>query len=623
MSLTSIQLTAYNVPEFTEQNNKEWVTYGKDNLFPVYLVDLFNSSPLHNSIITGKVNYITGRGLVQSNELEFVFKPNPYESMQQIFNKVALDYEIYNGYAIEVIRNRMGEIVEMYHADFSKYRVGKDDETLYYSEDWEAKYSSNKNRSRNYNPKVISCPRFNKDKNQKKSIIYHTEYRPGLKYYPLPDYVGALAVIETSVEIGNFDLNAIKNGFAGGTIINLLNGIPSEEEQEVIEAKILEKMSGSENGNRIILMFSDDVDHSAKIESLNGNDLADRFDQLEKRVNQSIYQGHKVPGILFGQVTPGALGQRNEMIDSYQILNETYVLRRQTTLIEQFNDILEYKGLERVLTVQELRPLSKELDISTDTIERLAGDDALRSYIEATYGIETVEGTNVNDQVEMARENVIYRHLFNTAQDISGVELFSGEIHNESDVWEVDFADDKATFKAKVAGYIKRNKNIALSEIAEAMEVTVKEVEIVVEELVRDKMVKRIGAALSVLPAIYPLLIKDPSQDLVVAYKYELRGDVPTEKTVIKDGKEVKEKIKSRAFCARLEALSSMGKVWLKKDIEMMSNDMEVTFIPDINDVWAYRGGWYRKQGEDVAVPFCRHTWRQVVLTGSELRKWR
>ena len=59
----------------------------------------------------------------------------------------------------------------------------------------------------------------------------------------------------------------------------------------------------------------------------------------------------------------------------------------------------------------------------------------------------------------------------------------------------------ESKFKAKVAGYIKRNKNIAISEIAEAMEVTVKEVEIVVEELVRDKMVKRIGAALSVLPA--------------------------------------------------------------------------------------------------------------------------
>ena len=175
MSLTSIQLTAYNVPEFTEQNNKEWVTYGKDNLFPVYLVDLFNSSPLHNSIITGKVNYITGRGLVQSNELEFVFKPNPYESMQQIFNKVALDYEIYNGYAIEVIRNRMGEIVEMYHADFSKYRVGKDDDTLYYSEDWEARVLIEQKQIKKLQPKSNFMPKIQQGQESKEK--YNLSYR--------------------------------------------------------------------------------------------------------------------------------------------------------------------------------------------------------------------------------------------------------------------------------------------------------------------------------------------------------------------------------------------------------------------------------------------------------------
>ena len=117
-SLYSLEMAGYNVPNFKENKRKKYVEYGDSNAFPYYLVDLFNGSSIHNSIITGKVNYITGRGLtvssgqstIQRALLEkFIYTPNPYETWQDIFNKIALDYELYNGYALEIKKDMTGQ----------------------------------------------------------------------------------------------------------------------------------------------------------------------------------------------------------------------------------------------------------------------------------------------------------------------------------------------------------------------------------------------------------------------------------------------------------------------------------------------------------------------------------
>jgi hypothetical protein len=53
--------------------------------------------------------------------------------------------------------------------------------------------------------------------------------------YPVPEYIGACASIETDVEIANYHLNNIKTGFAVGTIVNFNNGVPEQSAQDQIE----------------------------------------------------------------------------------------------------------------------------------------------------------------------------------------------------------------------------------------------------------------------------------------------------------------------------------------------------------------------------------------------------
>jgi hypothetical protein len=72
----------------------------------------------------------------------------------------------------------------------------------------------------------------------------------------LPDYIGALQNIRTQIEITNFDLSTIINGFSGGTLVNLFNGMPPDEEEKAeIEKSLMKRQRVSSNGNRILLNF--------------------------------------------------------------------------------------------------------------------------------------------------------------------------------------------------------------------------------------------------------------------------------------------------------------------------------------------------------------------------------
>ena len=630
-NLVSIELAAYNVPIFKENRRKKFIEYGDSNSFPFYLVDLFNGSAIHNSIITGKVNYITGRGLTVDTMVksdvralleQFIYSPNPYETWDDIFNKIALDYELYNGYSLEIKKDRAGRISEVYHVDFGKLRACTNDSNLlYYSDNWiDNRNSVDFKYTIKYNPTIKELQKFNPNKNQKTSILYHTEYRPNMSAYPLPDYIGAIQNIRTQIEISNFDLNTIINGFAGGTLINLFNGTPPDEEQkEDIERSINEKAAGSGNGNRILINFADSKEAGgAEILPLMGNDLPDRFKQLEERVTQSIFIGHKITSpMLFGVKTEGQLGGRAEILEAYELFKETYIQGRQKQLINTINDIFEYKGLPRAIGVEELRPIQRELPLTEATLLTVIDDKALKDYVSGYYGVTISEEKNISDESTDKMISQKFTKVALTYFDNKGVpaknyeilESYPVNVEGENvkfaiDELRVEFADPTEKELAEIAQILKSNPKLTEGEIAKALN---KEPSVIREGI---KILKEKGyitvetSGVKVLPAATSIirLLPNPKEVLLVKYKYGLRLDKENESEVIEG---------TRDFCRDMVA---KNKLYTREEIEGMKNNMEVTFLANIQDVWLYRGGWSKNKGSDVAVPFCRHVWHQVVV---------
>lgn len=619
-NLINVELESYQLPLFKERKygGREWIDYGTDNLFPLYLVDLFNQSAVHNAIITGKCKYIAGRGLTLAggaNEAakNFVMRPNSYETLEELFRKICLDYEIFNGFALKIVRAKRGnKVVEVHHMDWTTLRRDAEDKNkLWYSDEWEAVNSTASERKKNSNPTRRDYPKFDPNGNAKVSILYYMEYRPDVRFYPYPEYVGAIPQIETTTEIAKFDLNSIKNGFSGGTIINMLNGLPeSDEEAEEIEQDITEKLTGSENANRVLVNFAEDREHSSHIEQVNGNDLAERYKTLEERVMQHVFIGHKVVSpMLFGVRSEGQLGGRREILEAYELFKETYALHRQNNLIGALNDLCEIFGGTRSIMIEELKPINPRLPISDEDVVRLVGDDSLRKYVQNTYGVDVVEATPVKENVVMSEvqlgdDEAVLSYLSTVGVNAEDYDIVTGrEVNTGADLVELEhFAlMGEEELEARFLQAVDSNDGESATAIGKSLGYSFEDVLGRLLNLIQAGYLVRQGAKLFMTKKAKNKvdLLPERLTDLKIMYQYEVRPDV------------VAPKNGSRPFCSHLMA---SGKLFTREEIDGMRNHMKVSFMDDINDVWSYRGGWYTRPGSDVAVPMCRHRWKQVVV---------
>lgn len=386
------EFASQEVPKFLEKKNKNIVWFGVDNMYPYELIDLYNDSSTHNAIINGKVGYTVGNGL-EGEDLEtkkWLSQANIDQDWTSLMKSLSLDYEIFNGYAIEVIKTKVGN--QYHHIDFANIRVGLDG-TIQYADDWITDKGT-----KNSKPDIQYLERYNpRNPEQKRGVIYHVDYRPNFKYYPLPVYVGSLAEIKTDVQIGDYWLNEVENGFVGGTLIQHNNGVPeTKEEAEKFEKAFQEKF-GKATGTKIVHLFSPAKDNSSEITSLNGNDLHERYVEMSKRVKESIFIGHRVTNpILFGVKEEGQLGARNELDLAYEIFTNTYIAERQNTLLRTIKKLAFYEIQKTDIEIIPLKPIDA-IDLTSDIILANLDREEIRELITDQTGLELKEAIEVSD----------------------------------------------------------------------------------------------------------------------------------------------------------------------------------------------------------------------------------
>lgn len=384
--LNYVQFENHKLPEFKEVKGREFVYFGENNLYPQYLIELYNRCSTHNAIVTGKAQMIKGKGFEETpSNAAFIANTGGYEDLNYILFKTAVDLELFGGFALEITFGMAGgKIAAINHIDISKLRLTRDKEFTIYSDNWAIGSRAEKKTFKVWHDKA---PR------QGTYIYYFKQYRTGLDCYPVPEYIGSIAAIETDVEINNFHLNEIKQGFAGGTMVNFNNGIPNNpEKQREIERKLKAKFSGTDNAGGVVINFSDSPDKKPDILPLNGNDLDKRFEQLRKDTTQEIFIGHKVTSpMLFGVKTEGQLGGRTEYLDAFELFNLNYVAYKQKCLEEAY----EYLGSINNVGEMEIQTLEKPLGQvwSEQTLKEIMSKDEIRQSIGMLpIGANTIEG---------------------------------------------------------------------------------------------------------------------------------------------------------------------------------------------------------------------------------------
>ncbi len=560
-NISVIHLAEYNLPSISEQNNKDWIQFGDENLYPQYLLELYNGSSINNAIIKGVSSMIYGEGLDATDREESDSKKESWLALNGLLHNspkntlkcLAFDLKLFGMCYVNTIWNRpRTKIIEFRHIPAQYMRSGKQDaygkiNEYYYSADWT---NTRKNKPRHY--KAFDL-KNRKDANQ---VLCIKDYSPGSHYYATPDYQGSTSYIQLDMEIAQFHLSNIKSGMFPSMAINMANGIPTREERRTIERQINAKFGGSGNAGKILLTFNDGKETAPEIVPINANDNSDSYQFLSTETTRKVLTGHRVTSpLLFGVKGDGSGFGNNadELRDSYSLFNNTVIKPFQNTLLEGLEPIFHANDIDLDLYFKTLKP-ADFIDISN--VGKLDEDE------------QEKEGIDTGDEGEPIKKE------FTELSD----EQFDGILDNlegeqiDSEKWEVvDERDQGAeeSYEDWANRLIQKKENFAVNEIKSNED----------KFSYLDKAIYR------------------------VRFKYAVGSTKP------------KKTGKSRPFCENMMRLSRGGFVYRIEDIDIASRagiNKQLGHKRKAYDLFKFKGGVY-----------CRHKWKEILYRlkkGTELK---
>lgn len=375
-----------------EDDKGKIVYYGETNDFPSYIIELYNKSSISSTAINAIADAIVGGGLTAEDDSILDRANRDGESWNDIFKKVALDRAIFGGYALEVIwSNDRTKITDVYHIDFSYVRAHKCNERGIVPGYFISSEFENKGRLRVSDDDMVFLPRFNKlDRTSPSQLYYFNPYRPGMKYYPLPDYQGGLNIISLDAEIDNFHTNNIKNGLAPSLSITTFTNADAED-RETIERQLRQAYAGSDNAGSLIYMDVANKDEAPIITPIPQNGADGYYTTVNDMVTQKILTSHRIVSpMLLGIKTEGQLGGRTELLEAQTLFLKNVIEPKQSDILTTFEEILYCNGYTGGLGVEQVRIFDdgEEVDVVT-SVDAESGDDK-----QLEDNIETKEITN-------------------------------------------------------------------------------------------------------------------------------------------------------------------------------------------------------------------------------------
>ncbi len=649
--LINIQFDQAQQPRFEEKKGKNYVEFGAKNNYPNYLIELYGESPKHGAIVKGKVNYIFGKGFEGVEQ-----KANSQgETWNQIMKRSILDDELQGGYYLQIIYNALGKIKDVFHIEFQKVRASKDLQTFYVKNDWTA--SDFKEKAREY-------PAFNPNDPSGPQIFFVKQYNPKSDVYPLPSYFQGLNYIESDIQVSRHILGNAKHNFVATKLINFNNGLPQEEEQEMVETDLKRKFA-NHDGDRVVIAFNPSRENAVDIVNLGETSLTkEDFTNVNNLIMQEIFSCHQVTSpMLFGIKTEGQLGGRSEIRDAYQIFQNTYVNERQQEHEQTFTKLMNLAGIEGEFKIVPVEPLSFEFseavmsaNMTRDEIREKLG---LQSSVVADASGVTTQPVQANatltnlsgrqhqnvmrivrqfgsGKINKAQASLMLKNgfgftdadvdtflgidddpsteqAFASMQDDLLVNEFAACGDNVEDFEVVEthdakgyqaFADEEINvLKANVLDLISKDKRVTPEVMAKVLNKSVEQIDNALEALKLEGYLTQTGVAISILNPNYTPVIRQLTEPLS-----KIPGGDKTTKTevLLRYTYSGPEDSKNRPFCARMLQLAKT-KLWSRADIENISERLGYS-------VWDRRGGWFTEPNGNHR-PYCRHRWQVKIVT--------
>lgn len=582
-----VQLADYEAPKITENKRDNWVDFGENNDYYQFLIDRYNGSTTNNAVINNICKLIYGKGLDANDSNR---KPNEYAQMKMLFNKDVLkkivkDLKLLGEFNLQLIYNDSKKaILRVEHLPTNLVRSEKCNkdgviEAVYYSDNWQD--------TKKFPPKRIPLFGYG-SKSDKLEVLRVGNYTIGQKYYSNVDYLGGLSYSALEEEISNYLINEVQNGFSGTKVVNFNNGIPTEEQQAIIQSKVKSTLTGSK-GKKVIVAFNSDETKKTTVDNIPLNDAPEHYKYLSEECVAKIMLSHNVTSpLLFGIASANGFSSNADELRNSYILFENMVIKPfQETICDALDKILAYNEISLDLVFEQLQPLDSDGELTND-------DNTVVS------AVNSMSPLVANKVLESMTANEI-RGLVGLKPTLGGADLSPNTLMSS----HID--------------------NLDLSAFGE--DIDLEEWELIDSRKVDYELEAELDAQIEAL--------NNPKKSLFSkVVEFVSTGTAYTTRNSEQDTKLFKTRYRytgglssnSREFCQKM---ISANKLYRKEDIEAMGNEAVNAGWgakgADTYSIWLYKGGgdchhyWtretYRRKGTDINSPLAKK------VTPAEARK--
>jgi len=352
-NLTNLAFAKYiKVEEVEKETTKGWVEWGEGNSMPNYLIDLYQSSPVHGSLVNSISFMIAGKGFKSENPASQVNIAKL--ELDSILGSTALDLKLQGGVYWEVIYSMdHTRIVKVNHLPYENVRIAisdSEDEVVgvWYSRDWmDIRKQKNK-------PEYV--PLFNPEDPSPRQVLFFHLHSVGSMYYPRPDYISSKDWIELTRHISEYHVNNILNGFFPSFHINFANGEPSPEAQRMISREIEKNLSGTHNAGKFLITFTKNKEEAPNIQAFPITDADKQYEYLSKEATSQIIVAHRVTSpLLMGVRTDGnGLGSNTDEIKAaLYVFTKQVIEPFQRIITTAVEEILAFNGVPSKVTIEK------------------------------------------------------------------------------------------------------------------------------------------------------------------------------------------------------------------------------------------------------------------------------
>ena len=310
------------IPEYSENlNSTSYVRWGQDNKFPAFINMIYNESATVRAIIDGTVNYVAGNGVELGEggsrwEQEINRRGDTFNDL---IVSVATDILKFNGFAIQVIFNKLGTPVEFYALDFARIRLSADGQKVYYGKKWSS-----------YSEKYEEYDAFNLERinPEKMTQIYVWRDASSRTVYPMPFWRGSWRDALGEIAASKYVLNSLSNGLAVKTLITIPNktGMLTDDDKQKMNEAIKTRFCGPDADSSFFLYFQEEGEDALKVDAIQSKEEPEKFNSIKKSARENIFVSFRATPQLFGLPQDANKGfSKTEFVEAFQLYQRTQV----------------------------------------------------------------------------------------------------------------------------------------------------------------------------------------------------------------------------------------------------------------------------------------------------------